>query len=111
MTLRETIARHAANVLNRADHFGEEVTYLPQSGGSVSVRVVVDRRDIEGTDMSPRVARASAYVFVPTNALSSYPQAGDRITLPITLGEAASTCRVTNVLEEDEGGVLVEVQS
>ena len=111
MTLRETIARHARNVLNRADHFGEAVTYLPQAGGSIALRAVVDRRDIQPEELSPRVGRAAAYVFVPTADLTDYPQPGDRITLAITLGESASTCRITNVIEEDEGGVLVEVQS
>jgi len=111
MSLRETIARHAANVLNRADHFGESVTYAPLAGGSVSVRAVVDRREIEPTDATPRVSRLSAIVFLPTSGLPAYPQPGDRITLAITLGDSPTSCRITNVIEEDEGGVLVEVQS
>jgi hypothetical protein len=111
MTLRETIARHAANVLNRSDHFGESVTYTPNGGSPITLRAVVDRRDIEPTEATARVARHSAYVFLPTSGLTDYPQAGDRITLAITLGASATSCRVTNVIEEDEGGVMVEVQS
>lgn len=111
MTLRETIARHAADVLNRTDHFGEVVTYTPIGGSPVSVQVVVDRRDIESAESTTRVGRLSAYVFVPKSKLASYPSPGDSITMAMTMGASASTARVTSVIEEDEGGVLVEVQS
>lgn len=111
MSLRETIARHAKDVINRADHFGESVTYVPQSGPSVALRVVIDRQNVEPMEGSTRVARLSAFVFLPTSDLPAYPQPGDRLTMVMTLGEAATTCRITNVIDEDEGGVMCEVQA
>jgi hypothetical protein len=111
MTLRETIARHASTVLNRADHFGESVTFVPASGSSVVVRAVVDRQYIEPTESTPRVGRRSAIVFLPTADLPDYPAAGDRLTLSMTLGGSATTVRITTVIDQDEGGVIVEVQS
>ncbi len=111
MTLRETIERHAKTVLNRADHFGESVTYTPLSGPAVTVRVVVDRRDVEPMEGNIRVGRLAAIVFVPKGSLAAYPQPGDQITLPMQMGASATQARVTSVIEQDEGGCTVEVQS
>tara|TARA_R110000782_G_scaffold70464_1_gene141548 strand:+ start:4929 stop:5261 length:333 start_codon:yes stop_codon:yes gene_type:complete len=110
VTLRQTIARHAAGALTRADHFGEDVIVV-QGEVSTTVSAVIDRLDVEPMDSTSRIVRLTALVFLPVSNLPSTPTAGDRVTLAMRLGDAATSNRITRLVSQDEGGVLVEVQS
>jgi hypothetical protein len=108
VTLREMMARHAAGPLIRADHHGEPVT-VTQGETETVVSAVVDRLDLEPSEATTRVSRLVALVFLPRSPLPRLPQDGDTVTLAMRLGDTATAARITRVVSQDEGGVLVEV--
>lgn len=100
--------------LVRLDHFGEEVTLTPAGGTAVTVRCVVNRRDLQPlADDVRNVARLVAVVTIPRDAtigvLTIAP--GDTVSLALRLGGATVTARVTEVREQDEGAFEVLVAS
>lgn len=104
------MARHAAGPLTRTDHNGESVT-VTQGETATVVDAVVDRLDLEPSEATTRISRLVALVFLPTSELPRTPQDGDTVTLPMRLGETATTARITRVVSQDEGGTLVEVST
>lgn len=115
MTLRDTMARHARTVLNRADHFGESVTYNFKAGGAWSGLAVVDRLDAEAVSVAPQVNVLMANVAVPrdTDGVDGVPAIarGDTITCVMQLGQAAVTARVRQVVAQDEAMFVVRVEA
>ena len=112
MTLRETIAEHASGALTRLDHFGENVVVLTNSGATATtVKAVVHRFDVEPTEATTRVVRLSAMVFLPTTDLAATPIPGDEVRLPMRIGASTSDARITRIDTQDEGGIVVEVQT
>lgn len=105
------MARHAAGALVRSDHHGEDVVLVRADDTEVTVAAVVDRMDIEPSDVTPRAARLMAMVFLPMATIGTAPAPGDRLRLAMRLGGTATTARITRIVTQDEGGVLVEVKS
>lgn len=110
MTLRQMMARHAAGALTRVDHHGEAVDYII-GDAEVSVNVVVDRLDVEPGESSSRFVRFAAMVFIPTASLPAAVAPGHAIRLAMRLGDTPTIARITRIVSQDEGGVLVEVQT
>lgn len=115
MTLRELMARHARTTLTRLDHFGEEAIYVFKSGApNRTVRCVVDRLDLEPSSPSvPQVARLRARVAIPVDDVVGVTAVvpGDKLQLSMRLGAAAVTTRLTRIVSQDEGMILVEVEA
>lgn len=110
------MARHAAGALTQLGHNGEVVIVITgtgSEGGEVetSVNAVVDRLDVEPTEGTARVVRLAAMVFLPTASLLATPVPGDKVRLAMRLGGTVSDARITRLVTQDEGGVLVEVQT
>lgn len=113
MTLREKMARHAA-ILTRLDHFGEEAQFTPAGGAERTVRVVVDRlASMPVAQGSARIARSKARVAIPANDAvgTATSPIGGKIQLVMRLGAEAVWAHVRQVLEQDEGFWLVEVEA
>jgi len=115
VTLRELMARHARTTLTRHDHFGEEVTYRLKAGGPDRVvRAVVNRLDVEpGAPNVPQVAKLRAIVAIPVDATVGITAVvpGDKILLSMRLGAAPELARVRRIESQDEGMIVVEVES
>lgn len=112
MTLRDLMNRHARTVLTRIDHFGETVTYVFKAGGSRQVRAVVNRLDVQpaGPGVS-QIGRQTATVFIArhaTDGVMSHTK-GDKLELALELGGDEVEARIVRVIDEDEGGFLLEV--
>lgn len=110
MTLRAMMARHAAGALTRVDHHGEAVDYIT-ADAETTVNVVVDRLDAEPSESSSRVVRLAAMVFIPTTSLPVPVAPGHSLLLAMRLGDTPTVARITRIVSQDEGGVLVEVQT
>lgn len=117
MSLRDTIARHARTTLVRADHHGETVRYVfknPDGEDDRTFLAVVNRLDnVAAAPGVPQVAHLRATIFLPRHGtdgvLAVAP--GDRIEVAMRLGSAAVLTRIQSILEQDEGGFLVEVHA
>jgi hypothetical protein len=106
------MARHARVTLTRYSHHGEDILYRSAGGSEVTVRAVVERRDVEPIDgVMPAIARLACTVFIARDAtvgvLAIAP--GDVVTLAMRLGDEPVDARVTRIVSQDEGGFLVEV--
>lgn len=115
MNLREMAARHARDTLTRLDHFGEVVTYRAVgSPDQRQIRVGVKRLDLEPAASGVRqVARLRAVLDIPRDAETGLltVSTGDQFTLAMRLGEEPRVARLRQILEQDEGMFLVEVDA
>lgn len=111
MTLRETMARDAIALTN-ANEFGEEITYVFKDGTpDRQILAVVDRQDTEpAAGAAPQVARLKAIVEFANHATAGVTAVapGDKLLLPMRLGQEAVTARITRVISHDEGMWRVE---
>lgn len=111
MTLRQTMARDARALAN-LNEFGEHITYVFKDGSpNRTVLAVVDRQDVEpAAGNVQQVARLKAIVEIPNNATDGITAVvpGDKLVMPMRLGEAPVTARITRVLSHDEGMWKVE---
>lgn len=116
MSLRDLMARHARTVLVRADHHGESVTYVfktpPPGETTRTFLAVVNRLDVDPASPGvPQIATRRATVFLPRHDVAGVESIapGDKLQVVMRLGEAAVTARIGRVVEQDDGGFLVEV--
>ena len=77
--------------------FGREVTYVPQTGGPVAVRGIVQAAH-QAEESSPGVY---AYMFVRLADLSVYPGRGDEVQID------GSTYAVYQVEADGQGGATL----
>jgi len=115
MTLRDTMRRHAVGPLTRADHFGEEVTYVFKDGSpDRTVRAVVNRLDREpAAPGAMQVAKVRAIVVIPRDGdvgiLTIDP--GDKLSIAMRLGEEPAAARIIRIVSQDEGAFELEVEA
>lgn len=102
------VDRLPAHAVAASRHFGEALTYWPKAGGSFSVTAVVDRRGEEQSELVSTNEERVLVQLVKAGSLAAVAD-GDQIDVPFKLGEAAARGRVARIVEQDEGGWLVEV--
>jgi hypothetical protein len=115
MTLRQTMRRHAREILTRLDHLGELVTYRFKSGApDREIRAVVNRLDIEpASGNATQVGRLRAIVEIPRDANVGVETVapGDRMLLAMRMGGETLTCRIRRIVSQDDGTFALEVEA
>lgn len=114
MTLREIMQRHAQGPLVNPSHFGELVTYEFKDGSPErSFNAVVERLGIEAAQPgSVRfIGTRVAVVEFPRHATLGVESIadGDRIRVPMQVGEVPVSARIRKILTQDEAAWKVEV--
>lgn len=113
MTLRDLQARHARGILTDAAYTGEELTYQFRDGSpDRTIRAQVTRLLLEPEAGASQVARLRARVRIPiddTVGVTAVAK-GDRVVLPMRLGETPVAARIRQVVSQGNGFVTVEVE-
>ena len=106
----------AAEASYFASAFGEAVTYKPRGGGSRAISAVVFRKQPEpiGTG-GAGVETTLAEIRVENNSSTGISAAeldtgGDKVTLAMRSGETAIDHRITQLLNDEDGMLSLEVR-
>lgn len=105
MAFVDRLPAHAAAA---SRHFGETLTFWPKAGGSFSVMAVVDRTGEEPAEQFATNVERVRVQLVKTALLTAVAD-GDQIDIPFKFGAAPARGRIDRIVEQDEGGWLVEV--
>lgn len=93
---------------------GEDVTYLPRSGGGRSIKALVTRNRPGGLGTAPYGESSNVEIQVAndseTGIAATEVDRGDNVELIVQLGCEAKIRPVTKILAHDEGEVHLEIR-
>jgi uncharacterized phosphosugar-binding protein len=107
MTFKSQLAQDAIKAFLDGAAFAEDITYTPKVGVPKIIKAVIIRKRIDpANEDSGRVLLNQAEVFLANDAVSgvtSINKGGDVVSFAETIGGAAITWVVADILEHDEG--------
>lgn len=98
------------------DNLGAEaITYLPAAGGSRAIDALINREQPAETGDAPQGHAPLLTIVVINSATTGISSdevdcGGDKVNLPVRLGETAQQRRITGIISQDSGMVKLEVR-
>ena len=116
MTLRDTITSDALTVFCNPSEFAEQVTYYPRGGGeSRTIEAVVFRESIEPYAEDEVTSLDVFQIHVANDAVDGISSneidtGGDAIDVAPRDGKSVVRKRITRILTQDQGMLVLEVR-
>jgi len=116
MTLRTQLEADAQNVFLIADETAEKIIYQPLNGRPRTVLAIIERGVPEGIPEVPGDSLADSFVVYVANDLTTgirseeIDTGGDVIKLPRRMGEDPTEYRISQLLDQDDGMLMLEVR-
>ena len=97
------------------DEFGEDVTYLPEGGGSRSIVGIVVRKQPAAIDGASGAVSPMITVMVANDSTKGIGSeeidtGGDKLAICPRIGKAAQQRRITKMTLQDHGMLRIEVR-
>lgn len=107
MSFKDGLSQDAGKVFLNSSEFAEDVLYTPKGGISLAVKAVINRRRLDPAyEDTGRTLLNQAEIFIVNDAslgVVSINKGGDTVSFPETLGGAAISWAVIDILNQDEG--------
>ena len=97
------------------DEFGEAVIYLPAAGGPRAITAIVQRGQVQREGAAPYGFGPALSIQVANDVVDGITAdelntGGDQVTIPVKLGDTATDRRLTNLENNDDDMIEIEVR-
>jgi hypothetical protein len=96
--------------------FGEDVTYVPLTGDERPIRAIIDRNppmppagSPVKAGLAPKITAEVANDATAGISSSEINTGGDKLKLPVRIGEAATARPLVTILRHDAGSLLLGI--
>ncbi len=107
MSFKDSLSQDAGKVFLNSAEFAEDITYTPKAGAPLAIKAVINRRRLDPAyEDTGRTLLNQAEISIANDAslgVTSINKGGDTVLFPETLGGAAVSWVVVDILKQDEG--------
>jgi hypothetical protein len=107
MVFKDGLAQDAGKVFLNSSEFAEDAVYTPKGGTPLTIKAVINRRRLDPAfEDTGRTLLNQAEIFIANDAaagVTSINKGGDTVSFSETIGGAAISWVVVDILNQDEG--------